>query len=78
MPTPTPSNLPRGCYSVQEFCNAHSIGRNMLYELWSRGEGPRFMHVGRRRLIAVEAAEEWRRRMEAQTADTIRARGEVA
>lgn len=51
-------------YSVQGFCDEHGISRNHLYRLWGNGEGPAFMRVGRRRLITVEAAAAWRKRME--------------
>ncbi len=51
-------------FSVQDFCDEHGISRNHLYTLWARGEGPVAMRVGRRRLITVEAAAAWRRRME--------------
>lgn len=51
-------------FSVQDFCREHGISRNHLYTLWARGEGPVAMRVGRRRLITVEAAAAWRRRME--------------
>lgn len=51
-------------FSVQDFCDEHGISRNHLYTLWARGEGPVAMRVGRRRLITIEAAAAWRRRME--------------
>jgi len=50
--------------SIQDFCKQHQISRNHLYTLWAHGEGPVVMRVGRRRLITVEAAAEWRKRME--------------
>lgn len=52
-------------YSVDEFCRAYGLGRSTLYKLWKAGLGPRVMHVGRRALISLDAAEEWRRKMEA-------------
>jgi len=51
-------------YSIDEFCRRNSLSRQFLYVLWDRGEGPRFMRVGTRRLISREAAAEWRRKME--------------
>lgn len=48
-------------FSIGEFCKRHSISRNGLYRLWATGKGPRVMVAGRRRLISVEAAAEWRR-----------------
>lgn len=50
--------------SIRDFCAQHQISRNHLYMLWSRGDGPVVMRVGRRRLITAEAAAEWRKRME--------------
>ena len=55
-------------YSVNGFCDAHNICRGTLYNLWKSGDGPRFMYVGRRRLITHDAAADWRRDMEAKAA----------
>ena len=52
----------RAAYTVDEFAEAHSISRGMLYKLWLAGTGPRFIQVGSKRLIPVEAAAEWRNR----------------
>jgi hypothetical protein len=57
----TPKKL---AYTVDEYCAAHGICRGTLYNLWKRGEGPRWMRVGARRLISVEAHEEYRQRCE--------------
>jgi hypothetical protein len=51
-------------YGVEAFCKRHGFSRAYLYLLWRRGEGPRFMQVGTRRLISKEAAAEWRKTME--------------
>jgi hypothetical protein len=48
-------------FSVEQFCKRHDISRAYVYLLWRRGEGPRFMQVGTRRLISKEAAADWRR-----------------
>lgn len=50
--------------SVTAFCKAHSITRPTFYALAKQGRAPRFMKVGSRTLISVEAAAEWRRQME--------------
>jgi hypothetical protein len=55
-------------YSVQEFCDAHRISRAMFYKMQGGGIGPRTMKVGTRTLISEEAAAEWRREREAETA----------
>lgn len=57
----------RGAWSVDEFCKAHDFGRVKFYELLKEGRGPRIMKIGKRTLISVEAAAEWRRRMEQET-----------
>ena len=51
-------------FSIHEFCRRHGISRAHFYNLAKAGTAPKMMHVGRRTLISVEAAEEWRRRME--------------
>jgi hypothetical protein len=49
---------------VEVFCRRHGISRAYLYLLWRRGDGPRYMQVGARRLISKEAALDWRRGLE--------------
>ncbi|MCB1906488.1 MAG: hypothetical protein KDH15_03880 [Rhodocyclaceae bacterium] len=51
-------------YTIEGFCEAHHITKPLYYELKRAGLGPREMEVGRRRLITVEAAAEWRRARE--------------
>lgn len=50
--------------SIAEFCDRHEISRAFFYLLQREGRAPRTMLVGRRRLISIEAAAEWRARME--------------
>jgi hypothetical protein len=57
--------MPTEAYSIGEFCRAHGVSRAFVYALLKRGEGPTVMKAGRRTLVSVEAAAEWRRRMEA-------------
>jgi hypothetical protein len=49
-------------FSIESFCKAHALSRPFLYQLWKRGEGPAIMKIGRRTLITIEAATEWRKR----------------
>lgn len=51
-------------FTVPQFCEAHGISRALFYLLRRDGRAPVTMKVGRRTLIAREAAEAWRRRME--------------
>ena len=54
----------RAAFTITEFCEAHRISRSKLYQLWAAGIGPRFMKVGVKVLISVEAAADWRRERE--------------
>ena len=54
--------------TIAEFCAAEKISRSMLAKLWSQGKGPRWFHVGTKRLISHEARQEWRRAREAEAA----------
>lgn len=54
--------------TIEQFARAHSISRGHVYNLIRKGHGPRLMRVGKRTLVSKEAAEEWRRRMEAAEA----------
>ena len=51
-------------FTVKGFCAAHEISKVAFYDLLKKGIGPRIMKVGTRTLISLEAAAEWRRRME--------------
>jgi hypothetical protein len=55
-------------YSVEQFCKAHSISRATFYNLAKEGKGPRLMRIGKKPLISTEAAADWRRQMEAESA----------
>ena len=63
----------RAAYSIAEFCEAHRISRSKLYQLWGAGIGPRFMKVGVRGLISIEAAAEWRSEREQASAEAAKA-----
>lgn len=45
--------------TITDIVEETGISRSHLYELWKSGEGPRSIHIGRRRLIPAEAAREW-------------------
>ena len=62
--TPTASTIPLA-FSVPEFCEARRISRALFYLMLRDNRGPRLMKAGRRTLISREAAESWRREMEA-------------
>lgn len=56
---------PRRAYSVPEFCEAYRISRSLFYDEVRRGTGPHTFKAGKRTLVSVEAADEWRRAKEA-------------
>jgi predicted DNA-binding transcriptional regulator AlpA len=60
-------------FTIPQFVAAHNVSRSHLYGLLAEGRGPRLMKVGRRTLISTEAAAEWRRRMEQETAEAAQA-----
>jgi hypothetical protein len=51
---------PKLALTIKEFCAAHNISEAFYFELQQRGEGPRVMRVGSRRLVSVEEAARWR------------------
>lgn len=60
---------PKAAYTVREFCEAHGISAGAYYEAKREGRGPREMRIGSRGVrVSKEAAEEWRREMEALAA----------
>lgn len=58
----------KSTYTVAQFCDDHNVSRTHFYSLLKEGKGPRLMRVGRRSLVSSEAAADWRKAMEAQTA----------
>jgi hypothetical protein len=56
-------------YSVEEFCERHRISRAHFYNEVRDRRGPRLMKVGARTLITKEAAADWRREREHETAE---------
>jgi hypothetical protein len=56
-------------YTIDEFCTAHRISRGMLYKLWRKGLGPRFMNVGIKRIITNEGAADWRSESERRASE---------
>ncbi len=61
-------NMTLGAYSVEAFGKAHHLGRTTVYEEIKEGR-LRTFQVGKRRLISVEAAAEYRRQREEETAE---------
>lgn len=68
MNNPIQQQYVRPAYSREEFARSHGISLTLLDEMVKAGSGPRLMRVGRRVLISMEAAADWRREMEERTA----------
>jgi hypothetical protein len=59
-----PEALPPATYTIKTFCQTHNVSESQYFVLRKAGLGPREIHSGRRRLISVEAAADWRRERE--------------
>jgi hypothetical protein len=57
-------------YTVDTFCEAEHFTRAHLYNLWNRGQGPRFYMAGHRRRITEEARQEWQRKLEVTASES--------
>ena len=55
-------------YTIPTLCAAHHLSESFYFKLKNMGLGPREMRVGARVLITFEAAADWRREREAETA----------
>jgi hypothetical protein len=56
--------------TVEEFCDAYRIRRDLFYSLLRQDRGPPTMKLGRRRLVTYAAAEAWQCEREREAADT--------
>ncbi len=56
-----------GAFDVPGFCQAYNVSRSTFYEETKAGRLRTFA-VGRRRLVSYEAAEDWRRLLERESA----------
>ena len=52
--------MQRELFSVNAFCEAHSISRATFYRLLASGEGPKVVSIRGRIMVTSEAAAEWR------------------
>ncbi len=51
--------MTKNSYTINEFCEMHSISRSMFYKLQKIGQAPAFIKVGRRTLITQSAIQSW-------------------
>jgi predicted DNA-binding transcriptional regulator AlpA len=56
--------MDRQAFTIDEFCEQFRISRATFYNLIGSGRGPRVIKIGSRSIISVEAAADWRHRME--------------
>ena len=68
MGLPQEMDRPVAALSVPEFCEAFRLSTDMFGKMQREGWAPRTMRVGRRVLISVESAEQWRRDREREAA----------
>jgi hypothetical protein len=61
-------NITLECFTREEFCRSHHIGRTTYHELRKSGKGPVEMRVGSKRLISRESAAAWRAARDAEAA----------
>ncbi|MDA9407438.1 hypothetical protein XH80_12080 [Bradyrhizobium sp. CCBAU 45384] len=54
----------RAALTIREFCKAYPLSEAMYFKLRAAGGGPREMRVGRKVMISIEAADDWRRARE--------------
>jgi len=55
-------------YSISEYCKREKISRARLYKEWAEGRGPKSYYRGSHRLITAEAADQYRKQLEAVSA----------
>lgn len=46
--------------TISQFCEAHNLSRAFFYLLKKKGQTPKIVELGGKRLITKEAAEVWR------------------
>lgn len=59
-------------YTIRQFIDSYKVGRTITYEEIASGRLATYK-VGRRRYISAHAAQEWQRRLEAETSKAVAA-----
>ena len=62
------NDTPPGAHSVESFAKSHTLGKTQVYKEINVGRLRTFL-IGKRRLISFEAAADWRRNREKETAE---------
>ncbi|KAA0688478.1 MULTISPECIES: helix-turn-helix transcriptional regulator [Azospirillum] len=65
MSSPIMTPTDRRGISIREFCQRYGISERTFFRLDDRGEAPKTIRIGRRRLILEETAQAWLRAREA-------------
>ena len=54
-------------YNISRFCELHGpMSRAHFYKLLKAGRGPKVIKLGAKRMITIEAAKEWRAKLDAE------------
>ena len=64
MPSPIMTPADRRGISIREFCQRYNISERTFFRLDDRGEAPKTIRIGRRRLILEDTAQAWLRARE--------------
>jgi excisionase family DNA binding protein len=59
---PAPPQVARRAYTVNEFCEAHGIGRTTFYDQVAKGL-IRVLKVGRKTIVPIAESENWMKRL---------------
>jgi hypothetical protein len=68
------------CFTIEEFCRAHRVGRSTYYRLREGKRGPDECRLGGKVLITKEAAARWRAKRDTEAkaiADDLRLFGQT-
>jgi hypothetical protein len=61
-----PIDVPTKCFTIEEFCMAHRLGRSTYYRLREEGRGPEECRLHGKIVITKEAAARWRTARDAE------------
>ena len=61
-----PIEIPTKCFTIEEFCRAHRVGRSTYYRLREEGRGPDECRLLGKIVITKEAAARWRAARDAE------------
>ena len=59
----------KDAFTISQFCEGHEISRAFFYTLQKEGRAPKVVKLKAKRLITVEAAREWREKLDADVVE---------